>query len=51
VAHHLVRRCIQAARFRRAAWDEACQALGMPEDEIKRTYPLWGTDEENWAWR
>lgn len=44
-AHHLVRRRIQAARFRGAAWDDICQSVGMAEDEIKRTYPIWATDE------
>ena len=49
-AHHLVRRRIQAARFRGAAWDDICQSVGMPEDEIKRRYPIWDTDDKNWGW-
>ena len=49
-AHHLVRQRIRAARFRGAAWDDICQAVRMPEDEIKRTYPLWRTAENNWGW-
>jgi hypothetical protein len=50
VAHDLVRRRIQAARVRGAAWDGISDAAGMPEDEIKRTYPLWDTEEKNWGW-
>jgi hypothetical protein len=50
VAHHLVRQRIRASRLRGAAWDDICQAVGMPEDEIKRTYPIWDTAEKNWGW-
>ena len=50
VTHHLVRRRIQAALVRGAGWDDISQAVGMPEDEIKRTYPIWDTDEKNWGW-
>lgn len=49
-AHHLVGQRIRAARFRGAAWDDISQTVGLPEDEIKRTYPIWNTPEKNWGW-
>jgi hypothetical protein len=50
VVHQLVRRRIQAALVRGGAWDDITDAVGMPEDKIKATYPLWDTPEKNWGW-
>ena len=50
VAHELVRRRMVSALMARATWDDVSEALGMPADEAKRTYPISDTPDSNWGW-
>src|SRR5205807_266022 len=50
VAHELVRRRMVSALMARATWDDVSEALGMPADEAKQTYPISDTPDSNWGW-
>jgi hypothetical protein len=50
VVHDLVRRRIQADVVGGATWEDVSRVVGMPAAEIKRTYPIWDTDERNRGW-
>jgi hypothetical protein len=50
VAHDLVRRRMFAAVQKNVSWADISDAVGLPEDEAKRAYPMRNYSDSDYGW-